>query len=183
MRKALLDNENGAAAVATSGQLLAGWPDTCLLISSWLGHAEIAKTLLDRGALATARDNDGRYKKVLLQKRTIDYFCRSNCSRSCFHTLLLFQDIITPGGLRRVREDRRRAAKARRRSTRMGPREEVYTVALRRGGGLRRHRQASDQVGRRRGRRTVWQKPAPLRGAEQRRGLRRGSTASRCLSQ
>jgi hypothetical protein len=66
MRKALLDSENGAAAVATSGQLLAGWPDTCLLISSWLGHVEIAKALLDKGASVTTKDNNGRYTEVLL---------------------------------------------------------------------------------------------------------------------
>lgn len=61
MRKALLDSENEAAAAATPGQLLAGWPDTCLLISSWLGHAEIAKALLDKGAPVSANDCDGRY--------------------------------------------------------------------------------------------------------------------------
>lgn len=61
MRKALLANENGAAAGATPGQLLARWPDTCLLISSWLGHVEIAKALLDKGAPASTSDNDGRF--------------------------------------------------------------------------------------------------------------------------
>jgi len=61
MRKALLDSENGAAAAATPGQLLAGWPDTCLLISCWLGHVEIAKALLDKGAPVSTSDCDGRY--------------------------------------------------------------------------------------------------------------------------
>ncbi|XP_014477620.1 PREDICTED: transient receptor potential channel pyrexia-like isoform X2 [Dinoponera quadriceps] len=60
MRKALLASENGAAASATPGQLLAGWPDTCLLISSWLGHVEIAKALLDKGAPVATSDSDGR---------------------------------------------------------------------------------------------------------------------------
>ncbi|KAG5309607.1 PYX protein, partial [Acromyrmex insinuator] len=60
MRKAVLDSENGAAAAATPGQLLAGWPDTCLLISSWLGHVEIAKALLDKGAPVSTSDCDGR---------------------------------------------------------------------------------------------------------------------------
>ncbi|KAG5319062.1 PYX protein, partial [Acromyrmex heyeri] len=60
MRKAVLDSENGAAAAATPGQLLAGWPDTCLLISSWLGHMEIAKALLDKGASVSTSDCDGR---------------------------------------------------------------------------------------------------------------------------
>ncbi|XP_011152555.1 transient receptor potential channel pyrexia-like [Harpegnathos saltator] len=60
MRKALLASENGAAASASPGQLLTGWPDTCLLISSWLGHTEIAKALLDKGASVAAKDNDGR---------------------------------------------------------------------------------------------------------------------------
>lgn len=61
MRKALLANENGAAAAATPGQLLARWPDTCSLISSWLGHVEIAKALLDKGASVSTSDNDGRF--------------------------------------------------------------------------------------------------------------------------
>lgn len=61
MRKALLASENGAAASATPGQLLAGWPDTCLLISSWLGHVEITKALLDKGAPVATSDGDGRY--------------------------------------------------------------------------------------------------------------------------
>ncbi|XP_011696912.1 PREDICTED: transient receptor potential channel pyrexia-like [Wasmannia auropunctata] len=59
-QKAILDSENGAAAAATPGQLLAGWPDTCLLISSWLGHVEIARALLDKGAPVSASDCDGR---------------------------------------------------------------------------------------------------------------------------
>ncbi|XP_072748034.1 transient receptor potential channel pyrexia [Anoplolepis gracilipes] len=60
MQKALLASENGAAAAATPTQLLAGWPDTCLLISSWLGHVEIAKALLGKGASVSTCDNDGR---------------------------------------------------------------------------------------------------------------------------
>ncbi|GAB1869853.1 Transient receptor potential channel pyrexia [Camponotus japonicus] len=60
MRKTILANENGAASAATPAQLLAGWPDTCLLISSWLGHVEIAKALLDKGAPVFTSDNDGR---------------------------------------------------------------------------------------------------------------------------
>lgn len=61
MRKALLDSENEAAATATPGQLLARWPDTCLLISSWLGHVEIAMALLDKKASISTSDSDGRY--------------------------------------------------------------------------------------------------------------------------
>ncbi|GAB1869847.1 Transient receptor potential channel pyrexia [Camponotus japonicus] len=49
-----------AAATTTPGQLLAEWPDTCLLISSWLGHVEIAKAFLDKGAPVSTTDNDGR---------------------------------------------------------------------------------------------------------------------------
>ncbi|XP_025072929.1 transient receptor potential channel pyrexia-like [Pogonomyrmex barbatus] len=60
MRKALLDSENGAAAAASPGQLLAGWPETCLLISSWLGHVEVVKALLDKGIPVSTRDIDGR---------------------------------------------------------------------------------------------------------------------------
>lgn len=60
MRKALLASENGAAAAATPGQLLAGWPDTCLMISCWLGHVEISRALLEKGAPVSTKDNDGR---------------------------------------------------------------------------------------------------------------------------
>ncbi|EFN65782.1 Transient receptor potential channel pyrexia [Camponotus floridanus] len=56
----ILVDENRAAATTTPGQLLAGWPDTCLLISSWLSHVEIAKALLDKGAPVSTTDNDGR---------------------------------------------------------------------------------------------------------------------------
>lgn len=66
MRKALLDSENGAAAVATPGQLFAKWPDTCLLTSSWLGHVEIARALLDKGALVSTSDCDGRYNVIII---------------------------------------------------------------------------------------------------------------------
>jgi len=66
MRKALLDNENEAATTATPGQLLAGWPDTCLLISSWLGHAEIAKALLDKNVSVSVSDCDGRYTYICI---------------------------------------------------------------------------------------------------------------------
>lgn len=65
MRRALLASENGAAASASPGQLLAGWPDTCLLISSWLGHVEIAKALLDKGTRVSTTDDDGRYREIL----------------------------------------------------------------------------------------------------------------------
>jgi len=61
MRKALLASENEAAAAATPSQLLAGWPDTCLMISCWLGHVEIARALLNKGAPVSAKDNDGRH--------------------------------------------------------------------------------------------------------------------------
>lgn len=66
MRKALLDSENEAAATATPGQLLAQWPDTCLLISSWLGHVEIARALLDKGAPVSTSDCDGRYTITII---------------------------------------------------------------------------------------------------------------------
>ncbi|KAL0100199.1 hypothetical protein PUN28_019552 [Cardiocondyla obscurior] len=59
-QRALLDSENGAAAAASPGQLLVEWPDTCLLTSSWLGHVEIARVLLDKGAPVSASDRDGR---------------------------------------------------------------------------------------------------------------------------
>lgn len=75
MQKTLLANENGAAAAATPGQLLARWPDTCLLISSWLGNVEIVKALLDKGASVSASDNDGRYiRKISFIKHNNFYY-------------------------------------------------------------------------------------------------------------
>lgn len=72
MRKALLASENGAAAAATPGQLLAGWPDTCLLISSWLGHVEIAKALLDKGAPVLTSDSNGRFISFLIDRYIVN---------------------------------------------------------------------------------------------------------------
>ncbi|GAB1866370.1 Transient receptor potential channel pyrexia [Camponotus japonicus] len=48
------------AAAMTPVQLLAEWPDTCLLISSWLGHVEIVKALLAKGVPVSTSDDDGR---------------------------------------------------------------------------------------------------------------------------
>ncbi|XP_025264331.1 transient receptor potential channel pyrexia-like isoform X2 [Camponotus floridanus] len=44
----------------TPVQLLAEWPDTCLLISSWLGHVELVKALIEKGVPVSTKDNDGR---------------------------------------------------------------------------------------------------------------------------
>ncbi|EFN63911.1 Transient receptor potential channel pyrexia [Camponotus floridanus] len=56
----ILVDENRAAATMTPGQLLAEWPDTCLLISSWLGHVELVKALIEKGVPVSTKDNDGR---------------------------------------------------------------------------------------------------------------------------
>ncbi|GAB1869851.1 Transient receptor potential channel pyrexia [Camponotus japonicus] len=58
--KTILVDENRAAATTTPVQLLAEWPDTCLLICSWLGHVEIIKALLEKGVPVSTCDNDGR---------------------------------------------------------------------------------------------------------------------------
>ncbi|EFN63912.1 Transient receptor potential channel pyrexia [Camponotus floridanus] len=56
----ILVDENRAAATMTPVQLLAEWPDTCLLISSWLGHVELVKALIEKGVPVSTKDNDGR---------------------------------------------------------------------------------------------------------------------------
>ncbi|XP_025270615.1 delta-latroinsectotoxin-Lt1a [Camponotus floridanus] len=61
----ILVDENRAAATMTPVQLLAEWPDTCLLISSWLGHIEIVKALIEKGVPVSTRDNDGRFMTLL----------------------------------------------------------------------------------------------------------------------
>jgi len=55
-----LVDENRAAATTTPVQLLAEWPDTCLLISSWLNHVEIVKAMLAKGVPVSTSDKDGR---------------------------------------------------------------------------------------------------------------------------
>ncbi|EFN62632.1 Protein fem-1-like protein C [Camponotus floridanus] len=55
-----LVDENGAMPITTARQLLVEWPDTCLLISSWLGHVEIVKALLEKGVPVSTSDTDGR---------------------------------------------------------------------------------------------------------------------------
>ncbi|XP_076637363.1 transient receptor potential channel pyrexia-like [Colletes latitarsis] len=52
--------ENEAAANATISQLFMRWPNTCLLISCFMGQVEIVKALLNKNARVTARDSDGR---------------------------------------------------------------------------------------------------------------------------
>ncbi|EFN62635.1 Transient receptor potential channel pyrexia [Camponotus floridanus] len=59
-QKTTVVDENRAANITIRGQLLAKWPNTCLLISSWLGHVEIVKALLEKGVPVSTRDNDGR---------------------------------------------------------------------------------------------------------------------------
>ncbi|EFN68830.1 Transient receptor potential channel pyrexia [Camponotus floridanus] len=59
-QKIILMDENRAATIPIPGQLLPEWPDTCLLISSWLGHAEIVKALLEKGVPVSTRDSNGR---------------------------------------------------------------------------------------------------------------------------
>lgn len=60
VRKASLAAEKDAATAATPEQLLTKWPNTCLLVSCWLGQLELVKVLLKRGAQISCRDGDGR---------------------------------------------------------------------------------------------------------------------------
>ncbi|XP_054010715.1 transient receptor potential channel pyrexia [Hylaeus anthracinus] len=52
--------ENEAAANATIPQLFKRWPNTCLLVSCYVGHVEVVKVLLNKNATVTTRDSDGR---------------------------------------------------------------------------------------------------------------------------
>jgi len=63
-----LVDENKAAATTTPGQPLAEWPNTCLLISSWLGHVEIIKALLEKGVPVSTCDNDGRFISLIIYR-------------------------------------------------------------------------------------------------------------------
>jgi len=63
-----LVDENRAAATTNPVQLLAEWPDTCLLISSWLGHLEIIKALLEKGVPVFTSDNDGRFISLIIYR-------------------------------------------------------------------------------------------------------------------
>lgn len=60
IRKASIAAENESAATATPEELLSKWPNTCLLVSTWLGQMELVKLLLEKGAEVSFRDNDGR---------------------------------------------------------------------------------------------------------------------------
>ncbi|XP_076164401.1 transient receptor potential channel pyrexia-like isoform X2 [Ptiloglossa arizonensis] len=60
MQNTLLNIENEAAVNATIPKLFIRWPNTCLLISCFLGHVEVVKVLLNKNAKVTARDGDGR---------------------------------------------------------------------------------------------------------------------------
>ncbi|XP_076392292.1 transient receptor potential channel pyrexia isoform X2 [Megachile rotundata] len=55
-----LSIENEVAANATALQLFTRWPNTCLLVSCYLGHLDLVKTLLSKNAKVSARDCDGR---------------------------------------------------------------------------------------------------------------------------
>lgn len=57
-----LNIENEAAANATASQLFIRWPNTCLLVSCYLGHLDLVKALLSKNAKVTTRDSDGRYE-------------------------------------------------------------------------------------------------------------------------
>lgn len=60
VRKSSHNAQNEAAASSTSESVLAKWPETCLLVASWLGQIEIVKALLQRGTNISIRDGHGR---------------------------------------------------------------------------------------------------------------------------
>lgn len=60
IRKASLAAENEAAASASPAELIAKWPNTCLLVSCFFGKYCLVKRLLEKGARVDACDGDGR---------------------------------------------------------------------------------------------------------------------------
>ncbi|XP_066598599.1 uncharacterized protein [Prorops nasuta] len=52
--------ENDSTIAIRTAEFLIKWPNTCLLISCWLGKFEIVKVLLSRGACTSCRDDAGR---------------------------------------------------------------------------------------------------------------------------
>ncbi|XP_012266246.2 transient receptor potential channel pyrexia [Athalia rosae] len=60
IRKASLAAENEAAAAAEPEELIAKWPNTCLLVSCFFGNFDLAKHLLSKGARVDSCDGDGR---------------------------------------------------------------------------------------------------------------------------
>ncbi|XP_012243698.1 transient receptor potential channel pyrexia-like isoform X2 [Bombus impatiens] len=61
IQNTLLNIENEAALNTTALQLFLRWPNTCLLVSCYLGHVNVVKALLkSKNANISARDSDGR---------------------------------------------------------------------------------------------------------------------------
>lgn len=50
-------------------QLFIRWPNTCLLVSCYLGYVKVVKALLNKNAKVSARDSDGRYVRVFINKK------------------------------------------------------------------------------------------------------------------
>ncbi|CAK9822839.1 Transient receptor potential channel pyrexia [Anthophora retusa] len=60
VQNALRNIENDAATNTTAPQMFLQWPNTCLLVSCYLGHFEVVKALLNKNAKVSAKDSDGR---------------------------------------------------------------------------------------------------------------------------
>lgn len=50
-------------------QLFIRWPNTCLLVSCYLGYIKVVKALLSKNAKVSARDSDGRYVRFSINKK------------------------------------------------------------------------------------------------------------------
>ena len=55
-----MNTEDEAGVKTTVLQLFMRWPNTCLLVSCYLGYVKVAKALLSKNAKISAKDSDGR---------------------------------------------------------------------------------------------------------------------------
>ncbi|KAK1132464.1 hypothetical protein K0M31_013850 [Melipona bicolor] len=60
IQNTLMNTEDEAALNTTVLQLFMRWPNTCLLVSCYLGNVKVVKALLSKTAKVSARDSDGR---------------------------------------------------------------------------------------------------------------------------
>ncbi|XP_043510703.1 transient receptor potential channel pyrexia [Frieseomelitta varia] len=60
VQNTLMNTEDETGLNTTVLQLFMRWPNTCLLVSCYLGYVKVVKALLSKNAKISARDSDGR---------------------------------------------------------------------------------------------------------------------------